>query len=119
MRKHYFLGQAAAFGVKKTFRFLFSFGTKKDFEELKQILADRYSVEKKQVYLFHSGRTALALALLSRIPSAKSQKQIKTNNKMQSKQIYGAGFARSCNYSANLLCGCSGCKNCGLSASLS
>ena len=86
MKKHYFLGQAAAFGVKKTFRFLFSFGTKKDFEELKQILADRYNVEKKQVYLFHSGRTALALALLSRIPSVKSQRQIKTNDKIQSKQ---------------------------------
>ncbi len=86
MRKHYFLGQAATFGIKKTFRFLFSFGTKKDFEELKQILADRYNVEKKQVWLFHSGRTALTLALLSQIPSVKSQRQIKTNDKMQSKQ---------------------------------
>ena len=55
--KHYFLGQAASFKVKKTLRFLFSFGTKQDFEKLKAELADKYHVKKEQVWLFHSGRT--------------------------------------------------------------
>ena len=64
MKKHYFLGQAASFRVKKTFRFLFSFGTRQDFDELKQDLATKYQVKKSQVYLFHSGRTAIHIDML-------------------------------------------------------
>ena len=81
MKKHYFLGQAASFRVKKTFRFLFSFGTRQDFDELKQDLAEKYQVKKSQVYLFHSGRTAITLALLSQIP--KELKQDSKNPKEQ------------------------------------
>lgn len=81
MKKHYFLGQAASFRVKKTFRFLFSFGTRQDFDELKQDLAEKYQVKKSQVYLFHSGRTAITLALLSQIP--KESKQDSKNLKDQ------------------------------------
>ena len=73
--KHYFLGQAASFKIKKTLRFLFSFGTKQDFEKLKAELADKYHVKKEQVWLFHSGRTALSLSLLSQIPSSKKKDQ--------------------------------------------
>ena len=67
MKKHYFLGQAASFRVKKTLRFLFSFGTRRDFDSLKQDLAVKFQVKEDQVYLFHSGRTAISLALLSQI----------------------------------------------------
>ena len=67
MKKHYFLGQAASFRVKKTLRFLFSFGTRRDFDSLKQDLATKFQVKEDQVYLFHSGRTAISLALLSQI----------------------------------------------------
>jgi len=81
VKKHYFLGQAASFRVKKTFRFLFSFGTRQDFDELKQDLAEKYQVKKSQVYLFHSGRTAITLALLSQIP--KESKQDSKNPKEQ------------------------------------
>ena len=73
--KHYFLGQAANFKIRKTFRFLFSFGTKKDFDNFKQDLAKKYQVNPGQVYLFHSGRTALSLALLSSIPSNEEKEQ--------------------------------------------
>ena len=48
MKKHYFLGQAASFRVKKTFRFLFSFGTRQDFDELKQDLAEKYQVRSEE-----------------------------------------------------------------------
>ena len=81
MKKHYFLGQAASFRIKKTFSFLFSFGTRQDFDELKQDLAEKYQVKKSQVYLFHSGRTAITLALLSQIP--KEAKQDSKNPKEQ------------------------------------
>lgn len=73
--KHYFLGQAANFKIRKIFRLLFSFGTKRDFDGFKQDLAKKYQVNPGQVYLFHSGRTALSLALLSSIPSNEEKEQ--------------------------------------------
>lgn len=82
--KHFFLGRAAKFKIKQTFRFLFTFGSKKDFNNLKQYLADQYQVANNNVYLFHSGRTALSLCLLSQIPA--EENQIANNNlKMTSK----------------------------------
>lgn len=63
MRKMYFLGQSASFKIKKTLRFLFSFGTQSDFDALKQDLAQKYNVPPRSIYLFHTGRSALALAL--------------------------------------------------------
>ena len=83
--KHFFLGRAATFKVKQTFRFLFTFGTRKDFLKLKQYFSNQYQVPEDDVYLFHSGRTALSLALLSQIPTKKNiDEQIETQNNQKS-----------------------------------
>ena len=67
--KHFFLGRANNFNLKETLRFLASFGTKKDYIKLKHFFSRQYQVDQKNVYLFHSGRTALSLALISQIPT--------------------------------------------------
>lgn len=74
--KHFFLGRANNFNLKETLRFLASFGTKKDYVKLKQFFANQYQVDQKNVYLFHSGRTALSLALISQIPAASKDSSV-------------------------------------------
>ena len=58
MAKHYFLGLAA--GRKKSFKQLFTHGTKKDCEKLAKFLKKKYEGD---VMLTKNGRSALALAL--------------------------------------------------------
>jgi methicillin resistance protein len=86
--KHFFLGRANNFNVKETLRFLASFGTKKDYIKLKHFFAEHYQVDQKNVYLFHSGRTALSLALLSQIPAISNSSSVveKTKTLVASKK---------------------------------
>ena len=86
--KHFFLGRANNFNIKETLRFLASFGTKKDYIKLKHFFAEHYQVDQKNVYLFHSGRTALSLALLSQIPAISNSSSVveKTKTLVASKK---------------------------------
>lgn len=59
------LGQASNYSVRQVFRHLFAWGTRKDFEGLRADLAAKYGVEVESVALYHTGRSALAVALRS------------------------------------------------------
>ena len=74
--KHFFLGRANNFNLKETLRFLVSFSTKEDYIKLKQFFSKQYQVDQKNVYLFHSGRTALSLALISQIPTVSKDSSV-------------------------------------------
>ena len=63
----YFLGQAANYRGK-VLKHTFSIGRKRDFEALKSHLAARYGVSADDVYLYHTGRSALSAGLRSAIP---------------------------------------------------
>src|SRR5574344_933311 len=64
----YFLGQASNLRNKVS-RHLFAIGNKKDSEKLKAELASRYGADStKNVFLYHTGRTAIAAGLRAVIP---------------------------------------------------
>lgn len=63
--KHLYLGQASNYMGVDVFRHLFTFGTKKDSDNLREYLAEHYHTVKSHVFLTGNGRSALALALMS------------------------------------------------------
>lgn len=60
-----FLGLASNYPVGRTLRHLFAWGTPKDSQALRHALASRYGSAVDQVALYHTGRSALAAALLA------------------------------------------------------
>ena len=59
----YFLGQASNYRFRDVLRHTFSFGTRSNLNELRAYLAAHYGTTKDRVALYHTGRTALAIAL--------------------------------------------------------
>lgn len=59
----YFLGQASTYKFTDVLRHTFSFGTKSNLKELRAYLAAHYGTTKDRVAVYHTGRTALAIAL--------------------------------------------------------
>ena len=59
----YFLGQASNYKFRDVLRHTFSFGTRSNLNELRAYLAAHYGTTKDRVALYHTGRTALAIAL--------------------------------------------------------
>lgn len=57
------LGQASNYSAKRVFAHLFAWGSRKDSERLQGSLAARYHVKSDQVALYHSGRSALTVAI--------------------------------------------------------
>ncbi|MBQ9016734.1 aminotransferase class I/II-fold pyridoxal phosphate-dependent enzyme [Candidatus Saccharibacteria bacterium] len=64
----YFLGQASTYKFKDVLRHTFAIGSKSDFKELRAYLAAHYGTTKDRVALYHTGRTALAIALERLVP---------------------------------------------------
>lgn len=60
-----FLGLASNYSAGRILRHLFAWGRSKDSDALRQALAARYGASSDQVALYHTGRSALAAALLS------------------------------------------------------
>ena len=60
-----FLGQASNYSFGRILRHLFACGTKRSSDNLRAKLAQRYDVPINQVALYHSGRSALAVAFKS------------------------------------------------------
>ncbi len=60
-----FLGLASNYPVGRTLRHLFAWGIPKDSQALRQAFASRYGSTVNQVALYHTGRSALAAALLA------------------------------------------------------
>lgn len=67
-----FLGQASNYSAGRVLRHLFAVGTKHDSEILRAALASRYKSEPENVALYHSGRSALAIAFQSLLPNGGS-----------------------------------------------
>lgn len=63
-----FLGLAANYSVGNVFRHLFAYGSRKDAQNLKLALAQRYKSREDRVVLYHTGRSALAAAIESTVP---------------------------------------------------
>lgn len=57
------LGQASNYSVGQVFRHLFAWGSKNDSVALRQALAVRYNAKIEDVALYHTGRSALAVAI--------------------------------------------------------
>lgn len=55
-----FLGQASNYRAGQVWRHLFAWGTQKDSDRLKQRLATKYQAKTDAVFLYHTGRSALA-----------------------------------------------------------
>ena len=64
-----FLGQASNYRGAKIWQHLFAHGTKRDLVALRTALAERYQSSPERVQLYHTGRSALAAAILSVAPS--------------------------------------------------
>lgn len=64
-----FLGQASNYRAGQVLRHVFACGGKKDSAELKQKLAKRYDVKEDAVFLYHTGRSALAAAFQAVAPA--------------------------------------------------
>ncbi len=62
------LGQASNYSASQVWRQLFAWGGQKDSDRLRAALGKRYHVPKTQVALYHTGRSALAAALLAVAP---------------------------------------------------
>lgn len=60
-----FLGLASNYSAGRILRHLFAWGTKSDSQSLRQALAARYGTIADQVALYHTGRSALAAALIA------------------------------------------------------
>ena len=65
----YFLGQASTYKFKDVLRHTFAFGKKDDLSELRAYLAAHYGTTKDRVAVYHTGRTALAVALDKLVPA--------------------------------------------------
>jgi len=63
-----FLGQASNYRPRQALRHLFAWGTKQDSERLKAKLAKKYDSKVENVYLYHTGRSALAAAFRAIAP---------------------------------------------------
>lgn len=63
-----FIGQASNYSWGKSWRQVFTHGRKKDAERLKEALAKRYKSDAERVRLYHSGRSALAAAIVATVP---------------------------------------------------
>ncbi len=63
-----FLGQASNYRPSKALGHLFAWGSKKDSLELKRKLAERYGAKVDDVYLYHTGRSALAAGIQAVAP---------------------------------------------------
>lgn len=63
-----FLGQASNYRASQILYHLFAWGTKKDSLLLKKQLAERYGAKPDSVYLYHTGRSALAAAFRAVAP---------------------------------------------------
>lgn len=59
------LGQASNYSFGRTLRHLFAFGTASSSRRLREDLAARYYVTPEQVALYHTGRSALTVAISS------------------------------------------------------
>ncbi len=57
------LGQASNYSVGQVFGQLFAWGTRKDSDRLRSALAQRYQVAPQNVALYHTGRSALTVAI--------------------------------------------------------
>lgn len=66
------LGQASNYSLGRVLRHTFAWGSKKDSLSLREVLAQRYQVATDQVALYHTGRSALTVALQS---AAKGKKR--------------------------------------------
>lgn len=64
----YFLGQASTYKFSDILRHTFAFGTKSNLNELRAYLAAHYGTTKDRVAVYHTGRTALAVALENLVP---------------------------------------------------
>lgn len=64
----YFLGQASSYKFSDVLRHTFAFGTKSNLNELRAYLAAHYGTTKDRVAVYHSGRTALAVAIENLVP---------------------------------------------------
>lgn len=64
-----FLGQASNYRAGRILRHLFAYGSKKDSDELKQKLAQKYHAKSESVFLYHTGRSALAAAFQAVAPA--------------------------------------------------
>lgn len=62
------LGQASNYSAGQVWRHLWAWGTKRDFTQLRQELAERYHTSSEQVLLYHTGRSALTAAIKSVAP---------------------------------------------------
>lgn len=60
-----FLGQAANYSASRILRHLFATGSAKDSAHLRSALAEKYDISPNNVALYHSGRSALAVAISS------------------------------------------------------
>lgn len=60
-----FLGLASNYSAGRILRHLFAWGTPSDSQALRQALATRYGATSDQVALYHTGRSALAAALIA------------------------------------------------------
>lgn len=60
-----FLGLASNYSAGRILRHLFAWGTPNDSQALRQALATRYGANPDQVALYHTGRSALAAALIA------------------------------------------------------
>jgi len=69
-----FLGLASNYTARDIFRHSFILGTKKDYQNLEKELSSRYQAELEKTSLIYSGRSAIAVALLSFIESGKLDK---------------------------------------------
>lgn len=63
----YFLGEASNYRGR-TLRHFFAIGSKTHSDSLKSHLSTRYHAEKSNIFLMHSGRSALCLALKTLVP---------------------------------------------------
>ncbi len=63
-----FLGQASNYRAGQALRHLFAWGTQKDSDRLKQRLATKYQAKPNAVFLYHTGRSALAAAFRAVAP---------------------------------------------------
>ena len=67
-----FLGLASNYSAGAVFRHLFAHGSERDSEALRIYLAEHYGAKKSHVALYHTGRSALAVALMSTLENGSS-----------------------------------------------
>lgn len=65
----YFLGQASSYKFKDRLRHTFAVGSKKDLSELRAYLAAHYGTTRDRVAVYHTGRSALSVAIQRTVPA--------------------------------------------------